>query len=198
MVRCIEIVFERLPPKRDQIPTREERLDANIGLQAFVFNVFGSIDNLAWIWVSEKGMDLDKYWIGLGPGNRAVRKSLSDGFQHQLKELDSWFNHLEDFRHSLAHRIPLYIPPYVIAPEKEHSYREIEGRVQAAATDGKLDEYYTLLREQERLGEFRPVMLHSPAESSGYVHFYPQLFADFNTVKSLGDQMLHELRDINK
>jgi hypothetical protein len=42
-----------------------------INIQAFVFNVFGSIDNLAWIWVQEKslakedGSAIPSAWVGL-------------------------------------------------------------------------------------------------------------------------------------
>ena len=32
-----------------------------------MFNAFGSIDNLAWIWVSEKELDIYKLRVGLGP-----------------------------------------------------------------------------------------------------------------------------------
>jgi hypothetical protein len=41
-----------------------------------------------------------------------VRTSLSQEFQDYLKALEAW--HLADLRQALAHRIPLYIPPYVI------------------------------------------------------------------------------------
>ena len=39
LVECVEMVFESLPPERDRLPTRKERL----GIQGFVFNAFGSI-----------------------------------------------------------------------------------------------------------------------------------------------------------
>jgi hypothetical protein len=55
MVRCIDNVFRMIPPDRVGLPSRDELLDATINIQSFVFNVFGSIDNLAWIWVPEKG-----------------------------------------------------------------------------------------------------------------------------------------------
>ena len=56
LVRCIDNVFEILPPSYADPPTDDERSDIEINIQAFVFNVFGAIDNLAWIWVSEKGV----------------------------------------------------------------------------------------------------------------------------------------------
>src|SRR5260221_7138897 len=56
LVRAIDQVYEALPPEREDIPERDEVLDATIAIQSFVFNTFGCLDNLAWIWVCEKGV----------------------------------------------------------------------------------------------------------------------------------------------
>ena len=71
LVRAIDQVFTILPPERESIPENDEVKDATIAIQAFVFNLVGCIDNLAWIWVSEKavkapnGADLDPRSVGL-------------------------------------------------------------------------------------------------------------------------------------
>jgi hypothetical protein len=68
--RCIENVFSIYPPERSDKPSRDECVDLAIDLQSFIFNVFGSIDNLAWIWVREKqirdkkGPLLKFEWVG--------------------------------------------------------------------------------------------------------------------------------------
>jgi hypothetical protein len=67
MVRCIDNVFRMLPPDRTELPSRDELSDAAINIQSFVFNVFGSIDNLAWIWVSENA---PRVCLARGPGKR--------------------------------------------------------------------------------------------------------------------------------
>lgn len=76
-----------IPPERADIPSRDELTDATINIQSFVFNVFGGIDNLAWIWVWEKGQKrsdatpiADEH-VGLGPKNTSVRSTLSQEFQ---------------------------------------------------------------------------------------------------------------------
>lgn len=110
LARCIENTFGILPPDIPGLPTREQLSDAAINVQAFVFNVFGSLDNLAWVWVSEKGLTkndgspIPNTWVGLKSGNTLVRSSFSPEFQKYLLELDAWFNYLEDFRHALAHK----------------------------------------------------------------------------------------------
>jgi hypothetical protein len=97
MVRCISNVFSILPPESDDIPTMDQISDATINIQAFVFNVFGCLDNLAWIWIQEKGVTkpdgtpLAIGSIGLGPKSERVRKTFSPQFQKYLKSRDDWF-----------------------------------------------------------------------------------------------------------
>jgi hypothetical protein len=56
LVRAIDQVYEILPPDREDIPGRDELVDATIAIQSFVLNAFGCLDNLAWIWVYEQGI----------------------------------------------------------------------------------------------------------------------------------------------
>ncbi len=199
LVRCIENIFEILPPDRTDPPTSEELSDAGINLQAFVFNVFGCVDNLAWIWVYEKylkkddGSPIPNEWVGLRKKNRLVRKSFSPEFLGYLDGLDEWFDHHDDFRHALAHRIPLYVPPYVVTPDKEAAHQELENRKTAALYRTDLEDYDRLSVEQDALGVFRPFMTHSIEEGARRVVFHAQLLADFNTIEELGRKMLEEL-----
>ena len=199
LVRCIDKIFEILPPYRIELPTGEELSDATINIQAFVINVFGSVDNLAWIWVLEKGIErndgspIPDSWVGLREKNKLVRGSFSPEFQEYLKGLSGWFDYLENFRHALAHRIPLYVPPYVITKDKEAAYRDFEDRKTDALNRGAFEDYDRLSAEQDALGVFRPVMTHSVIEGSKSVVFHAQLLADFNTVEVLGRKIFEEL-----
>ncbi len=199
LVRCIDKIFEILPPDRIELPTSEELSDAAINLQAFVTNVFGSTDNLAWIWVQEKslakndGSPIPNSWVGLRAKNELVRDSFSPEFQEYLRGLNGWFDHLENFRHALAHRIPLYIPPYVVPTEKVAAYQELECRMAEALDQRDFAEHERLSAEQEAMAAFQPFMTHSFEEEAKYVVFHAQLLADFNTIDELGQKMLEEL-----
>jgi len=108
--RCIEKVFSILPPEQTELPTREQLFDADIHLQAFVFNSFGALDNLAWIWVYERltGPDLPavrRHEVSLHRANASIRPTFSPAFQEYLTGLSSWFEMQENFRHALGHRI---------------------------------------------------------------------------------------------
>src|SRR5271154_4124473 len=136
--RCIERVFHILPPGSDDIPSVAAREDATVAIQAFVFNVFGCLDNLASIWVEEKavrkadGTRLSQGSIGFGVKYTRVRQSFSDQFRAYLASREDWFSYLDDFRHALAHRIPLYIPPHAVSPDNQAAYQALEQQIAAA------------------------------------------------------------------
>jgi hypothetical protein len=200
LLRCVQNTFSTLPPDRgDDPPTRDERIDATINIQAFVFNIFGAIDNLAWIWVTENalkkedGSPLPNQWIGLGPKNVYVRNSFSKEFRNHLTSMNSWFEHLENFRHALAHRIPLYIPPYTVSPEREGEWQQLEKEIFNASMRGDSVAESKLKESQRPLCKFKPLMLHSYSEKSRPVVFHAQLIADFLTLEELALRLLAEL-----
>jgi hypothetical protein len=87
--RCIENVYSTYPPKRSDKPSRDECLDLAINLQSFIFNIFGAVDNLAWIWVKEKtitggGRPLRDQQVGLRSRYDIIRESFSPRFQEYL------------------------------------------------------------------------------------------------------------------
>jgi hypothetical protein len=197
LVRAIDLVFETLAPKREDIPERDEVISATIAIQSFVLNTFGCLDNLAWIWVYEKnvkakdGKELDPKKVGLG--SRDVRRSFTNEFRAYLDSRQDWFEFLKDFRDSLAHRIPLYIPPYIVTPETVEEYNRLEKAIGEAIRLRKYDEHDRLRLEQDKLGRFRPWMTHSRFEEAPSVVFHTQMLADFVTVDEFGRTMLEEL-----
>jgi hypothetical protein len=50
LVRCINNVFDLVPPDCEEVPDRNTLHDAQINIQAFYANTYGCLDNLAWIW----------------------------------------------------------------------------------------------------------------------------------------------------
>jgi hypothetical protein len=195
LTHCIENVFNRLPPDDDAIPTTEACIDAAAYVQAFLFNVFGALDNLAWTWVQEKdiknqdGGQLKETRVGLGKKYRDVRRTFSPQFRGYLDGHQDWFKHLADFRHALAHRIPLYIPRYAIVNHKEYA----DLQAQKGAVVGHPHEFDRLTQEQMKHIQFQPVMVHSFSEKSSRIVFHPQLLSDFAMVEDIGRKMLVEL-----
>ncbi len=160
------------------------------------FNAFGCLDNLAWIWVLEKdvkgkgGAELLPTEVGLG--KKYVRKSLTDAFRKYLDRRQEWLANLIDFRDSLAHRIPLFIPPYVVPAPNIEKYQALDA---AAFGEPGRDpvEYERLKTEQKALVQFVPGMTHSIYEKAPDVEFHSQLLNDYVTLDEYGRTLLEEL-----
>jgi hypothetical protein len=197
--RCIENVYSTYPPERSDKPSRDECLDLAINLQSFVFNVFGCIDNLAWIWVKERqvtdnrGRPLRDQHVGLRSACVTVRDTFSPEFQQYLLSRDGWFEYLESYRHALAHRIPLYVAPYTLHSSKLDEHNQLERHKHKAHQQRDFDLWLLLDAEQEALGTFTPWMMHSFSENAAPVPFHYQILADWNTVVEMADEFLQEL-----
>lgn len=194
-------MFRVLPPERDRedVATRDDVVDATIAIHAFVTNVVGCIDNLAWVWVCEKpvrakdGNELEPRAVGLWKNHNQVRDSLSSGFREYLEIREEWFEHIRDFRDTLSHRIPLYIPPYGVRTERQKEHERLEHEANDALKRLDFEGYDRALAEQQKLGDFLPYFTHSFHERASQVFFHPQLLSDYATIEEFGGKMLAEL-----
>jgi len=197
-LRAVENIFAILPVDRESLPDRDELSDASINAQSSWLNVCGSLDNLAWLWVYEKGIltadgkPLPRTQVGLGPKCKVVRQSFSNEFQTHLAKISTWFAGIEGFRHALAHRIPFYIPPFTIDPDKSEEFQKLEVLKESAIQALNLDEHNRLNAEQQKLAKFSPIISHSFQEHSPNIFLHAQLLANFNTVHDLGRRVLVE------
>ena len=195
LARAIDQVYDLLPPSQEDIPTSEKVIDATIAIQGFTMNAFGCLENIAWDLLHEKdiknsdGTPLDQRDVGLG--KMPLRKKLSQ-FRAYLDGKKDWFANLINFRDSLAHRIPLYIPPYAVSAPNQEKYNELDKAkwVEPAKSDPK--EYERLKAEQLKLCQFIPGMMHSIFDSP-QVEFHSQLLNDYVTIDDYVRTMLEEL-----
>lgn len=202
MKRCIDNVFRITPPANVQRLEKEDRSDLVINLQAFIANVYGAFDNLAWIWIQEKDIrgknnqPLTQTQIGFSEKYVAFRKSLPQEIEDYLNSdrHKAWFSYLEGFRHSLAHRIPLYVPPYVLNEAEIKKEKELEAKRMPLLKAHKFDEYESLSSEIDELGKFVPWMTHSFVENSPQAVFHVQMLADWNTIEEIANKFMAEFR----
>lgn len=198
LTHCLERVFEILPPDAKE-PERDRLSDSTAFLQAFVINTFGAIDNLAWVWTLEScavnGRKLpDRRYIGLTPANVTVRASLSDATQAYLKGTDPWFEYLEDYRHALAHRIPLYIPPRRLNGAEAAEWERLQAKM--LGTEWSWEQWHEVHAAQRKLGVFEPVMMHSYGERARPVRFHGQMICDLATVIEIAEHVVRELQEL--
>jgi len=194
--RCIENAFKTVPPSTVKVPAKSKLYDAQINVQGFIANAYGSVDNLAWIWVHEQGLTkkIRRTQIGLRKRHNEVRASLSAEFQKYLEGLDGWFDYITEYRDALAHRIPLYIPPGGVRPRDAEAYNDLMQRMNNALSSFNGYEYERLSAEQSKLLVFQPLITHSVRETTAHFAFHAQLIADFLTIEELGQKMLMELK----
>ncbi len=216
LARCIDNIFSYLPPENNNVPEDNLRKDAEINLQAFVFNVFGAIDNLAHICVFEldirkpNGNELPASWVGLDKSNRQVRKGLSEGFSTFLVGFDEWLDLQSNYRHALAHRIPLYIARYAVPTKAAEKYEELSQRItvmqkRMIENISNTEEFWRLAGERKELENaqldlvhFRPTMIHSFTENAPEIIFHAQILADFRTVEEIAECFLVEISECRK
>jgi len=194
--RALQNVYKIIPPGTVRVPSRDKLYDAQINIQACIANVYGCIDNLAWVWVYEKGLDkkIPRKHVGLRNSNTHVRASLRPAFRTYLEGRDDWMEYLVDFRDALAHRIPLYIPPGGVPRSNIDEYNDYTSRRSEALRRLDTADYDRLNAEQSKMLVFQPMMTHSLIEAQGLVPFHAQLLTDFLTIEELGNKMLDELR----
>jgi hypothetical protein len=184
LYRCIENTFNLVPPEMAEVPSRTTLYDAAIQVQSFIANVFGSVDNLAWVFVYDRGLEAEipRGYVGLRKSNVLLRSHFSIAFQRRLDEMDGWFAYISEYRDALAHRIPLYIPPGAVRPADVARYN-VQPRT-----------YDRLSAEQSCLLVFQPFITHSVKETTAHFAFHVQMLADFLTVEELWKLTLDELK----
>jgi hypothetical protein len=195
--RCIENAFSLVPPETEAIPNRHVLNDAQINVQAFFANVYGCLDNLAWVWVYERGLEgkIQRNRVGLRVQNTEMRLAFSEAFQEFLRSRDVWMEHVIEYRDALAHRIPLYIPPGGVPTRNVDAYNDLARRMsEALYVEGNPSEYKRLSTEQEKLLVFQPMITHSITETTARFPFHAQMITDFLTVEEFGYKILDELK----
>lgn len=193
--RALLNIYKIIPPGTVRVPSRDKLYDAQINIQACIANVYGCIDNLAWVWVYEKGLDkkIPRNHVGLRKSNADVRASLRPAFRAYLEGRDDWMEYLVDFRDALAHRIPLYVPPGGVPRSNIDEHNDYTRRMHEALKGLDPTEYERLAAEQSKMLVFQPMMTHSFIEAQGLIPFHGQLLSDFLTIEELGNKMLDEL-----
>ena len=189
VARCIDKAFSAIPADIDHFPTKTQRADVTIYVQAFVVNIVGCLDNLAWVWNYEKHLQLGRHKVVLNGAYMNLPKNMAE----LIASYKDWFAYIKDYRDALSHRIPIYIPPFVFVESHSDEYRRIQDERKAAILKRDLEKLNALDRREEAISMFKPIALHSIVESPGILGFHQQMLRDFLTIEQLGLYMLEAL-----
>jgi hypothetical protein len=199
LLRCVEVVFRLLPPALEKAPANSDAMDATIYIQSFVYNIFGCLDNLAWVWVTEKdvrgadGASLDRMKVGIGEKDRTVRQTFSKKFLKFLESRDDWVREMVELRTSLARRVPLYMSPIHIPAERLAEYTRLVGASADALQRNDRGSAEAFSATANALGSWQPVMTHSFLKDAQIVAFHPILLQACLIIDEMGREMLAEL-----
>lgn len=107
---CLENIYTIYPieKKRTDLLNDKELDNIIINVQSFIINIFGCLDNLAWILVKEKNLNLSRMQVDFQ--HKKFKSHLSENFKNYMNNRKNFFETIKDFRDALAHRISPYMP----------------------------------------------------------------------------------------
>lgn len=195
LTRCIQNIFSIFPVGRTEHLAPEELADLDINLHAFLINLAGLLDNLGWAFVFENDLlgsskegILGKKDIGLF--NKKTQSRLPEKLCTYLntERMKKWYSeYAQNYRDALAHRIPLYVPPFVLNREEEKKYRALEDQIHALdlSVSANFAIYDQLREKQKELGRASLFFMHSFDEGSHPRLLHAQVIIDYLTVEEI-------------
>ncbi len=186
--RCLKSVFRLFPPSQ-LAPLDSEDLDeVQISLHAFVMNLYGVFENLAWCFVLRHDLEAE---IGdrrrIGMFLKTTQKYLPVPLRSYLtsETVQQWqTEYLKNYRDALAHRIPLYIPPATYTPEQSERFKVLDQDEWESIRLQQWDRLDEIRTEKATLGAACPMFIHSYSDEGGGrpLHLHPQMICDMKAV----------------
>lgn len=195
--RCLKNISSIFPPEREDLLNSDELADVNINLHAFFINIYGVLDNLAWVVIHEKKLASQVNKRDVGLFSKKMKGHYSTEFQKYLDSdlMKKWADqHLINYRDALAHRIPLYVPPKSLTTEQIELENQIEEKIQESLESYDFDLVDRLSEEKKVLGSVVPYFTHSLTENEVYTNIHFQILADSNTI----EQVINKFREMLK
>lgn len=138
--RQTESIFSIIPTDSTSLFNEKQILDAQTFIQAIVHNIHGLFDTFAWaIVLRNQKSNIEINHKSVGIKKRLFTESAPSSINEYVKSesFSTWYDHITQFRDSLAHRIPLYIPPAELSQSEQVQYCELEKKeiIALAAND---------------------------------------------------------------
>ena len=187
--RCVENIYSKFPLRQETLLCGDELKDVDINLHAFFVNIFGLLDNMAWVSVCERNRrkGINKKDVGLY--KMSTQEILSDAFKAYLNSdrMKRWHDeYLKNYRDALSHRIPLYVPPKNLTSEQQRLVADIEEKRNKAIRDEDLSLMEKLQKEEDEIGTPSPFFVHSLTETDNrVVSLHKQVITDFGIVEEI-------------
>lgn len=203
-------IFTLYPPNAEELLSIETCDEVAIQFQAFAINMYGLMDNIAWVCVLESGGTPNPLKIGLF--KREVKQYLPDELKDYVgapRPL-TWFSEYgKVYRDSTAHRVPPYLPSRTYTTEEGQTYKDLHHRATVALTEATrahadvaqamalMEQYEQLVQEKESLGSNSLLVALSlnGEETTSPVYLHPQLLCDWGLAIELLQVFDRSLRE---
>ncbi len=187
--RCVENIYSIFPLQRERLLDWDELKDVDINLHAFFVNIFGLLDNMAWVAVYERNRRKGIYKKDVGLYKIKTQEILNDDFKQYLNSdrMKNWHDeYLKNYRDALSHRIPLYVPPKSLTSDQQKQVADIEEKRNKTIKDRDFSLMDDLRKEEDNIGAPSPFFVHSLAETGNQmVMLHAQVITDFGTVEEI-------------
>lgn len=193
IARCVDNIYSIFPISRKKLLCSDELNDVAINLHAFFINIFGLLDNMAWV-VAHENQFADKIGkMAVGLYSDKFQGCLDDdGFKKYLnsKRIKDWHNkYLKDYRDALSHQIPLYVPPKFLTPDEIEQIKVIEQKISEALKNQNYDEVDKLSKKEGEMGQIASCFTHSLSRLNRKdMILHAQVITDFGTVEEIVEQ----------
>lgn len=204
--QCANNIYSTFPPARQDLLTKEELNSVTIYVQAFLVNVYGILDNIAWVCALENGFqEPDKNRNQIGLFRKEMKAYLPEKLRSyvRMKETKNWFDtYAKDYRDSTTHRIPPYLPPYRASFEDEKAINELEDQAQRALIEEwDVDLHETLIKKQK--GFYKITGIVAISLSGGFkerppFHMHPQIICDILTIQELLNYLVDGMNEAHQ
>lgn len=196
VVRALENIFTLFPPGAQRPLPMDTVVDVQINLHAMLVNSYAANDNWAWAFVLRHDLlPAIPTKMGVGLFSAQTKKFLPDALNDYLHsdELTRWrIEYAKRFRDATAHRIPPYIPPFVLLADDQKRHDELMLWRQEALESERWARLAELEAEIEEL--HRPSLMFFNSlgadEPSVGLYLHAQTVSDAMSFAEIGERFL--------
>ena len=174
IIENVRFFQETIQQNRKEPLSIDETTKASIHLNSLYVQLYGALDNIAWMFVYEKDIyDEDnieqtnrKREVGLF--NRSFLKNIGEinpilnEYREYLKIKKKWYLKMSELRAPSTHRMPLYVIPSVLNNAEGEQYLLFQNLHASEVKKLNFDDAGKHLDQIQSLGEFSPYFAHDP------------------------------------
>ncbi len=132
MKQCVDNIFEIHPFYSEDLLKKKELFDLTINLQCFLFHLYGTLENLAWVYAIQIDFEKDRrkrtFFANKNKKNTAptLLETLPKHIQDAFIGDGAWIDYVREIRNALAHQEPFYIPPNAVNDKNKDEWCILE------------------------------------------------------------------------